>query len=384
MRGTIAAFSNLGHEVLAIIGGDEIARSAATSVAAAPYGKTSRDKIKKLLPDKIRLLLRDSRYYLWDRRIEKHCTSKIEEFQPDVIYERSAFLCYFGNRLAKRLGIPHFLETSGCLIEIYAKSFGVFSVTISNAVEKAKLRRATRVVVEAKSAASYISKKFDLELGCIIPKPLGVQRDQFLPDATLSNFIRDKHGLENHIVVGFVGTFAPYQGAMLLVEAAKLLEESCPKVVILMVGWGNDAPAAKGLVESYGLRNVIFSGKVDRGEVASYLTTFDIGVVPDCEAHMYPIKTLEYGLFGACPVVPDYSAFEGLVIDAQNGCLFKAQSAEDLALQISRLAADPISIQKFGKAWQEFIDQHMTWERCVQPVLEEMTSVVGGGNHYDR
>jgi glycosyltransferase involved in cell wall biosynthesis len=377
IRGTIKAFSANGHGVLPIIGGDEIALPGRVPLPGAGSGDNVRARIKTFLPEKMRLLLRDGRYFLWDKQLEKCCASKVAAFRPDVIYERSAYLSYLGSRLAKRFKIPHFLETSGCMTEIFAKSFGVFSVTMANALERAKLGRATRVVVEAKSAVGHVSKKFQLEPERIIPKPLGVDREQFKPDDDMTERICDEHRLHGKVVAGFLGTFAPYQGVRYLIEAARLLEKTNPSVVFLMVGWGNEAPAMKALVEGYRLHNVIFAGKVDRENVASYLAAFDIGVVPDCEAHMYPIKAVEYGLLGICPLVPDYPAFEGLVMDGHNGRLFDHRSAEDLARSLATLVTDRRRIQELGESWKQFVFENLTWEKCVQPVLEAMSEEVG-------
>lgn len=377
MRGTIDGFQKRGHKVLSLIGGD-----CATVDKRCKRSNSNlyrRKAIRQALPNSVRLLLRDLRYILHDFRLRMSISQSVIDFRPDVIYERSSYLMSTGSYLARKYRVPHFLETSGCLVEVFGSSFGTFDSRFANKFEKLKLSRADRVVVEARSAIGFVAHKFDLCESKVIAKPLGVDPGAFTVNDTLLAEIVRRYGLSDKIVIGFIGTFSPYQGLPLLLKAAQSLV-GFDKIIFLIVGWGQNGPEYKHLATQLGLSNVHFAGMVDRSEVASYIQAFDVGLVPDCEHHMYPIKAIEYGLGGACPVVPDYEAFEDMIYPARNGIKFRPGQPESLAQELAGLISSRSLINRLGSNWRTDVLSNFSWESTVEPVLSAMSDFVKGGS----
>jgi glycosyltransferase involved in cell wall biosynthesis len=378
MRGTIKGFRENGCEVLPVIGGDFLNLEWNHSGQEGQEGnvkflsKPQPKGLKRLMPDKLRLLLREIRYLLKSRKLESAALKKIEEFQPEVIYERSGYFSFMGNRIARRLRIPLFLETDGCMIEVINSAYGVFSVGLGNKIEKIKLNKAEYVVVYNRYSISNLDRKFSLIGTKKVVKPLGID----VPENTdkVPSPVKESLGINrSNLVVGFVGTFAPYQGVKYLIEAAVLLKaKGIGNVSFLLVGWGNNAGELKAYAESNNLTNVIFAGKVNKADVNKYLSFFDIAIVPDAEPTIYPIKTLEYGIFASCPLVPDYEVFSEIIKEGVNGYMFRHQDPASIAERIIHLSNNPGSIREAGLRWQQTVTSEFTWKNVVLDTISAM------------
>jgi len=373
IRGTIAGFRAHGHEVLPVIAGDYF-KSPANDTTNKNNGRIS--TIKNFLPKKVHFLLKDVQRIYQDYQFEKLCRKDIKYFKPDVIYERSCYLSSLGSRLSRKFKIPHFLETSGCLVEIYSSMYGMFSQELSNYIEKQKLRRAGSVVVEADSAVHYVSEKFSIPEEKIVAKPIGIDTESATAVISKQQEIRYRLNLHNKFIVGFVGTFAAYQGVQILLEAAKMLDKENKDIVFLLVGWGKNGEKYKQYVRENRLQNVRFTGLVNAHEVPGYVNLFHIGVIPDCERHMYPIKLLEYGLQSVCPLVPAYDAFRGIIKERENGSIFEPKNPCSIAKTIQSLFIDKAEVKRLGVNWQKSVMSSFRWDHTVAGVLSAMEQTV--------
>lgn len=373
MRGTIKGFEENGHQVKVIIGGDVLNNTEKGLLNTNSLTKERSPFLKKIFPDKFRLLLRELRYLIIDRKLEKLVEADVIDFQPDVIYERSAYYNYLGNRLSKKLKIPLFLETDGCIIEVISSSFGVLSKRIGNWIEKKKLQNADYTVIMNKYAIDFISKKYDLKKNKIITKKLGIEipNERFFDLDTKKNL-----GIEEgDIVVGFVGTFAPYQGVNYLIESAKKIK-NIASIKFVIVGWGNNAEYYKEYVAENNLKNIIFTGKIDKLNINKYISIFDIAVVPDAELSIYPIKTLEYGLFGACPLVPNYKVFDEIIQEGVDGYTFEKQDFQSLTNKIVWMSKNVDVVKAAGNSWNRKVINEFTWNKVVIETLDHMQKIV--------
>ena len=369
MRNTVKAFEDHNNEVLKIIGGDVLAKTNNTTIHQKK-NKKFRNIIIKVLPDKFRLLLREIRYLFVSRKIEAISIKNIIEFKPDVIYARSAYYDTFPLRIKKKLNIPLYLETSGCLVEIFSTIAGVFSFKLGNKIEKWKLQRSDFVVVEAETAVKYVSEKFSLKKEKIIAKPLGVNHETFNVDKTYQKKIIQKYNLENKYIIGFAGTFQEYHGIPLLLDAALKLKTLNSKIVFLIIGDGAQAAKYKKMKNENLLDNVIFTGYISRLLIPTYLDMFRCGVVPNCEKHMLPIKVFEYGLGYSCPAIPDYAPLR-TVINSSNGITFKNNNAKDLAIQLDKLTNNN-STKMLAENWHLKVINNYNCFSVVKNVLGSM------------
>lgn len=374
MRGTIKAFRAHGNQVLPIIGGD-LMMSAGFKKANGVSSKTRQQTlVKKLMPWKIRLLLRDLRYYYRSLMFARKALPLISEFVPDVIYERSDFMSLAGRMVAEKLNIPLFVESDGHMVETYASFYGAFNQKLANAIERRKLAFAKRVVVMSQQAIKFVAEKHCQPEEKFVVKNLGVDRDAFVPDPALTSRIRNTLKLNGRFVVGFTaGLLQRYHGLNLILHIAKRLQSVHPEIAFLIVGGGALVEIYRQIAQNENLDNVVFTGLINKDEIASYMALFNIGIVPDCIPHMFPIKLPEYGILNLCPLAPDYPVFVHLFkFDGKEACLFTAKDSNSITQAICALADNPEQSRSLGKKWNCQVLEELTWEKTVRAVLKAM------------
>ena len=376
IRGTIEGFKSHHIDVLPVIAGDIFGlKSEVITTESSTKKGTTRTVIKKIVPEKLRLLYRDFRRIYFDYKFEKKVIEQIRQYAPDAIYERSALFSTCGIRLSKKLNVPLILESDGCMPEIISMDFGLFSVRLANLVEKYKLKKTNYISAYNEFSKLFLTKKFDVPLDKIIVKPLGISVSNRLVDEIEIQELKQKYDLLNKKVVGFVGAISKYHGVDLLVESASVLKSrNIIDIVIVIVGWSKEAEELKLKVQQLRLTNVIFTGKVDKNMIPVYYKMFDVGVIPNSEPTIYPVKVLEYGAYGLCPIVPDYEVFHEIMVDKEHGFYFKKNSPVSLAdLLVSMF--DVKTYKTVAKNWQQKVLFDCTWENSVKGLVTVVNNI---------
>ncbi|MDN5750593.1 MAG: glycosyltransferase, partial [Pseudonocardia sp.] len=115
--------------------------------------------------------------------------------------------------------------------------------------------------------------------------PNGVDVDRFTPGPVM----------QRAEVVAFSGTFQPWHGLDLLVDATARARARVPALRLLLIGDGPDLAATVERAARAGVP-VTATGRVDPGEVPALLRTADLAVAPyPAEPHYFsPLKVAEY------------------------------------------------------------------------------------------
>ncbi|OGW17199.1 MAG: hypothetical protein A3G93_11755 [Nitrospinae bacterium RIFCSPLOWO2_12_FULL_45_22] len=109
--------------------------------------------------------------------------------------------------------------------------------------------------------------------------------------------LREKFFLNDKLMILYTGTFEPYQGLELLVDAIPLVVKECPgKVVFVLVGGTSSQisslreRAIRNRVEKY----ILFTGTIPPEEIPYYLKLAHILVSPRIEGTNTPLKIYSY------------------------------------------------------------------------------------------
>lgn len=116
-REVILALKQMGHDVLPVImGGTEL--SDLNPLASGDY-KPSLVKllIKKLVPSWLWTSFNNYKLRQHDRQAGERLKKAVDQFKPDLIYERSEYLQDSGAKLASSYGIKYFLEVNAPFVE---------------------------------------------------------------------------------------------------------------------------------------------------------------------------------------------------------------------------------------------------------------------------
>jgi glycosyltransferase involved in cell wall biosynthesis len=169
------------------------------------------------------------------------------------------------------------------------------------------------------------------------------------------------------LLVVYVGFMGSQDGLPLLVESIEhiIRQENRKDTHFVLVGGGTELPMLRALVGGRGLDPfVTFTGQVPYEDVATYLSSADIGVAPDPKTPMNDkstmIKILEYMAY-ALPVVL-FDLKEGRRI-AESAALYASpDDAIDFAEKIIRLLNSESLRRELGELGRRRVEDRLNWD----------------------
>lgn len=375
MREMIAAFRRAGHTVEPLImGGMEEAYSS----EAVP---TSKRKILKLVRKGIPQILwqtaKDLRLNMQDWRFERQLSQKIESLQPDLIYERSAYLQSSGVRAAKKFGVSHVLEVNSPYVE-ERKTLGDGGSLLSGyaaRIEQELLEETDVAAVITSSLKEYFEREYGLQDKSFVITPNAINQRKIRWDQNEVGKIKSEHEIEDKIILGFVGSLLPWHGVDLLIKSLKDIRDHHTDTKVLIVGDGSGANDLKQLSHNLGVENdVIFTGRVPHGQVFNYIQSMDITIYPGSKdnENWYgsPVKLFEYGAMGKPVVIYDQPQIRDVMEAGKDGLLIEPE-VEQLTDAISTLLNNENLRNSIAQNFKDKVLSEYTWDKNVERVLNK-------------
>ena len=231
---------------------------------------------------------------------------------------------------------------------------------------------ADEVLCISESLKSYLVDK-GVEAEKITVVPNGVDTNSMSPSEPDSDII-EKYGLENSVVLGFIGSITVYEGIDFILRAIKNINDSKKlrkRLKFLLVGEGQYLPQLQALVTELGIReDVIFTGKIPHEQVSKFYSVVDVTPFPRTNALVCqlvtPIKTYEAMAMGKKVIVSDVAALKEMVIDGENGTYFEAENPEALEKAIIEISQN----EEIGKHAREWVEQNRDWEVLMQDIVD--------------
>jgi glycosyltransferase involved in cell wall biosynthesis len=161
-----------------------------------------------------------------------------------------------------------------------------------------------------------------------------------------------------------------------LIEAAALLRDQV-ECSFLVVGSGPEQAKLMTFAERLGLDNVVFAGFLNQNEIARGFVVSDVFVLPSTKDETWGLVVNEAMNFGLPVVVSNQvGCATDLVHLGENGYIFRAGDAENLADYLAPLLTDASLRERFGLRSRELVGE-WSYERAAHGVLEAVHAVVG-------
>lgn len=369
IRGTINALNNAHFEVYPILHGDYYAKEIVLRKNNNEYkNKNWKNeliiKFKTFTPKLFLNILRDIKILFSDFYFFFKAFKKIKNINPDVIYERSCYLSISGILISKILRIPIFIENSGCLVEIFSDTYGRGIKNTANYIERIKLNSSNLVVAESYSSIPYLKSKFKLKNIRVIAKPLGINNNKGIIYKEIQEKLITKLNFsDNDFVIAFVGTFTTYQKVDFLLEYFKKIKN--PNIKLLLIGGGGNYLELINYKKKHQIKNVFFTGYVESHLIPTYLSIAQVGILPNSEQYLLPIKIYEYGLHNLCPIVPNFPCAKE-IIDNEAGWTFTPLNGLELINTIQHAFEKRKITQKYAQNWSQYVLSNYTWEATIK------------------
>lgn len=365
MSEMIDAFKELGHDVLPVImGGTE-----ATSSNIEMQQSKLKNLLKKIMPKIFWESLKDFQLLRFDKYAAKVLEQNIQEFNPDLIYERANYGQLSGVNTAQKRGIKHILEMNSPYVEERLTLQGK-SLLMKKAfnTERGQLQKTDKIAVVSSALKQYFIEKHGIPENKFIVTPNAINPNSVILNQATINTLTAKYKASGETIVGFVGSFFRWHGIDMLINAFGKLSDDYPKLRLMIIGSGDLDEELKELALQTAEDKIIFTGKISRHDIFNYISLFDIAVSPNAGWYQSPIKIFEYGIMQKPIIAPDYVPLQDVMKHEEDGILIQP-TVENLAFAGSRLLNDAELRTKIGNNFHEKVISNHLWTRNAESVL---------------
>ena len=343
----------LGHavKVVSLVGEQ-------TQFRSAQEAKESRwDKIKNWIPKPVYELAEVAYNLKGLRMLEK----AIDEFKPEIIYDRYAHFSFSALWAAKRNKLPLILEVNSPY-SIQKRQWEKLYFPWLSEMGERKIFNAAPHIIVVSTPLKKIVMNYGVPAERITVLPNGTDPERFNPnidDAPL----REKLGLQGRVVMGFVGILRRWHNIDKLINILEEIDLPKRNATMLFLG---DGPSYHELVaynkEKGSEEWIRFLGRIPHNEIQNYIAMMDIAISPHATPYSSPMKILEYMAMEKAILAPDMENIRDLLKDGETALLFKPDDAESLKEKLLLLIKDAKLRETLGKNARRKVIENFTWK----------------------
>ena len=336
----VAAFRGLGHEVRVVGPG---------FYGGHGFGGESRRvaALRRVLPG----ALAEVAELAYNVPAYRRLAAAARELRPQLIYERYNLYYLAGAALARRLGVPYFLEVNAPLVEERRRYGGLRLHRLAARAEGHVWRAADRVLaVTAVLKDRIVAAGADPARVHVVPN--GVVLDRFRPSPPAA---------DGTVVLGFVGFVREWHGLDAVISGLAAHPDRSLRFVV--VGDGPARPGLAALAERLGVADrVRFAGLVPHEAVPDAIARFAIALQPRVVEYASPLKIFDYMAAGRAIVAPDQPNIREVLTDGRTALLFDPARPDAMWQAIARLIDDGDLRARLGAAARTELERRdCTW-----------------------
>ena len=291
----------------------------------------------------------------------------VKEKNITLIYERYSLFMFASVWWAKRHNLPIVLEINdSCQVQ------RVRSLTFKKLAAKIEawiFKNATGLVFISTRFKQVAEQAYG-DIANSVVSPNGADLDKFIIDEAAGSALRGKLGIEDKIVLGYVGAFVHWHGIDWFVDLACERLKETPELVLLLVGDGVAFEGIKNRVIDAGVESqVILPGKVPHHEVSSFLSAMDLGILPDSNDYGSPMKLFEFMAMGKGMIAPDFSPIAEVVQDNETSWLFPAGDKQACIDKVFAIVNDKQAHKEVGLKARAYIENERQWKHNAAQLL---------------
>ncbi len=301
-----------------------------------------------------------------------------------LIYQRYSINNFLGAEIASKQNLPLIIEFNGSEVWI-SKNWGkpLKYENLSTEIEMEVLNKADLIVVVSNPIKNDLVG-LGINSDKILINPNGVDPEVYKP--RYNNLLKKSLGLDNKIVLGFIGTFGPWHGAEILAEAFVLLLREYPnlkdKIHLLMIGDGVRLQNVKDIINTNNLTlHTTFTGIIPQNEGPDYLDCCDIFVsphVPNADGTAFfgsPTKLFEYMSMGKGIVASNLDQIGDILVDKRTALLVKPGDIKELSNGLYELIMDNELRENLGfHARNEVINKY-SWKIHTAKIFNRLNQI---------
>lgn len=360
---TVRALRAQGHRVEHFLYGDALRQTEKSMRETARRFSENNRLFRTVKP-----LLRDI-YELYLDKQDIHLIEPIFQNNPiDLAYERLSQHKSAVSVCTQKYEVPLIVE-SNAPVEERREYWGAPLFRVTKRLEKSILQRADAVTAVSSPLKRYY-EQLGIEAAKIHVLPNGVNPERFSP-SRLSCDVRTELGLNNNVVVGFVGNIFPYHGIELFLPLARACASSGSAIHSLVIGAGPGRADLQSALENEHLDETFtFIDPIPNSEVPNYLAAMDICILPRFMWYGSPMKVLEYGAMGKAIVAPNQENIRDILAHGETALLFEPHNTDALVQAVQELVKDEQLRVRLGKSARQHILSKHAWNKNAERIVE--------------
>jgi glycosyltransferase involved in cell wall biosynthesis len=321
---------------------------------------------------------RDLKSIMVNTWLQKRMEAYAQGGRPDFIYERYGLFGWSGLELARRWNVPLILEVNAPIAQEQEGYERFVLMQMADRVEKEILCGAGAVIAVSGVVGDWaLSRGVARERLHVIPNAISKARFERPGDGVR---VRERFGLAGSRIIGFVGSFQPWQDTACLVRAFERVRPRHPGIHLLLVGYGPLRDELSQYVAGRKLEGcVTFAGSAPHAEIPDYLAAMDVVVAPyprwKGSFHGSPMKLFEYMASGRPIVAAALGQIGEILEHGRTGLLYEPGDEEGLAGMMERMLADPAAAATMARAARVKALRDHSWDAVASRVLKMVEEI---------
>jgi colanic acid biosynthesis glycosyl transferase WcaI len=257
------------------------------------------------------------------------------------------------------------------------------AIRFLESIEMFLYRRADSVVAVAQGTIEILKKRgIPEEKMSLIPNGVDLE---FFGGYADGKAIRERLGLGEKFVVGYIGTHGMAHKLDVVLEAAAMLRHK-KDIQFLFVGDGAEKRHLQELCTSFGLKNVLFHNQVSREKIPSLYAACDLCLVPLRKTELFtknvPSKIYEIMASSRPIIISTDGESRKLVETAGAGYAATPEDSEDLARKIDLLYSRPGLCSEMGKSGYSFVLANYSRKRLAGEYYRLLDNMLNGQSWF--
>jgi PEP-CTERM/exosortase A-associated glycosyltransferase len=305
--------------------------------------------------------------------------------KPDILHAHSPALNALpALRVARSVNIPIVYEVrafweDAAVDHGTSKEWGA-RYRLTRALESYALKRVDAVTTICEGLRNDILERGILP-GKVTVIPNAVNIEDFNIGEKADLQLAKDLGLNNKILLGFIGSFYAYEGLNILLYALPKMLAQNPDIRILLVGGGPQENKLKTQAIQLGIENkVVFTGRVPHDQVQRYYNLIDILVYPRLKMRLTdlvtPLKPLEAMAQGKLLMASDVGGHLELIQDKKTGIIFKSDNPDALVTEVLDLLSRQDRWPALRAAARNYVETERNWPVSVARYKDVYGSLV--------
>ena len=302
--------------------------------------------------------------------LERRLCQIIPQIKPDVLHAHSPSLnAIAALRAGKKFGIPVVYEVrafweDAAVDHGTAKENGL-RYKLTRALETYALKNADAVTTICEGLRrDIVARGVGADKVTVIPNAVDI--DKFAVGGVADLTLKQKLGLQDMRLIGFIGSFYAYEGLDVLLRALPAMLARQSDLRVLLVGGGPQDERLRQQAKDLGIADkVVFTGRVPHEQVQQYYDLLDVLVYPRLSMRLTdlvtPLKPLEAMAQGRVLAASDVGGHLELIEHGKTGVLFKADDADSLAKNVGDLLAAQDQWPALRVNGRHFVETERNW-----------------------